>query len=211
MKSVDSQALGIVNRALGLTGAGAPLTEFLDGTVDQTLDIGQLVRRGRTQVGSDGIYFGLLTNVHSGAGTLSSFTNPYDVPTGAIAPYPVPMPPGFDIWLLSANVRQESGTGTLTAALSYDFPILAQGWGVDDSGVAVARADPFVLAFWDSVITETDEFGITEQGNPWVPIGLRLRRNSSLLFSSTASALATFDCQMIIGVFPVSLGQDILV
>ena len=215
MKTVDSDALGLVNRALGLTGAGAPLTEFLDGTVDQTLDVQSLVRRGRTLGRSGGIFFGLLRNIHAGAGTLTSRFEPYVGGTGAVLPYPSPVNIGFDLWVLAAITRQLSGTGTFTGALFLDPNTTILGWGVDDGGAAVSAAARMPLVFWDSVVTQTDEFGIMEDGQPWGRIGIRLprlnRNDVGLVFSSTASALATFDCFIVLGMFPIGLGQDVLV
>lgn len=215
MKQVDSQALAIVNRALGLFGAGAPLTEFMDGSVDQVLDIGQLVRRGRTVAKSQGIFMGLLRNIHGAADSQTSSFQPYLGGTGRIAPYPQPMPPGFDIWVLSAFVRRLSGTGTFTGALFIDPNTTNLGWGVDEAGQAVSAAARMPLAFWDSLATQLDTFAITEQGQPWFNIGQRLfrlnRDDVGLLFSSTSSAIATYDCFIMMGVFPVGLGQDVLV
>lgn len=214
MKSVDSQALGLVNRALGLTGAGAPLTEFLDGTVEQTLDIAALVRRGRTQAGTTGIYYGTLLNNHAAANTQISGLSPYLTPVGALPPYPSPMPAGFDIWILAAAVQQISGSGTFTGALSINTSDAVQGWGIDEAGAAVTGLGRFPLVFWDSVVTQTTEFGLTEAGQPLGWIGLRLLRtpanDSSINFSSTSSAAAVFRCQILLGVFPIGLGQDIV-
>lgn len=215
MKQIDSQALAIVNRALGLFGSGASLTEFLDGSVDQTLDIGDLVRRGRTVAKSQGIFMGLLRNIHGAANTQTSTFQPYLGGTGTIAPYPEPMPPGFDIWVLAAYVRQLSGSGTFTGALMIDPNTTNLGWGVDQAGNAVSAAARMALIFWDSLVTQTDTFALLEDGQPWAKIGQRLfrlnRDDVALLFSSTSSAAATFDCFVMLGVFPVGLGQDVLV
>ncbi|MEE8139192.1 MAG: hypothetical protein V3T81_10050 [Thermoanaerobaculia bacterium] len=217
MKTVDSQALGIVNRALGLTGAGAPLTEFLDGQVEQTLDIANLVRRGRALVGTNGFFYGVMENAHPSANTLTSTFAPFAPTLGDIPPYPSRMPPGFDIWILSATVDQPSGTGTFTGALLMAMRSPNQAWGIDDNAAAVAAADETVpLAFWDSVATQNRTFGVQESGDPVARIGIRLPRPSrgeetGLTFSSTSSALATFRCVIKLGVFPIGLGQDLLI
>ena len=213
-KKVDSDALGLVNRALGLSGAGAPLTEFLDGTIDQVLDVGALVRRGRTFLGTGGIYWGTLRCIHGGAGTLTSTIEPYIVATGGRAPYATPVPLGFDIWILAAQVDQVSGAGTFTGALFTTTNGLV-GWGVDDMGAAIEVSNSVPLALFDSVVTESREFGINEAGNPFIKIGMRMPRpagNASVLtFSSTASDVATFDCYVLTGLFPIGMGQDILI
>lgn len=215
MKTVDSQALEVVNRALGLSGVGAPLTEFLDGILNQSLDVTALVRRGRTIALSTGIFYGLLRNNHTAANTQTSRFEPYIGGTGAVLPYPSPLGRGFDFWVLAAITRQLSGSGTFTGALFIDPNTTLLGWGVDEAGAAVSAAARLPLAYWDSVVTQTDEFGLMENGQPWARIGLRLprlnRNDVGLVFSSTSSAAAVFDCYIILGVFPVGLGQDVLI
>lgn len=209
-KIVDSDALAFVTRALGLTGAGAATTELIDGTVDQVLDIVPLVRRGRTFASTQGIFTGILQNVHTDAESLLTSVDPYEFgATGLVAPWPSPVPPQFDIWLLGAVVRRESGSGTFTGIL--ETHIAVQGWGIDDSGVAVVSTLGFPIVRWDAVVTETIVFGVTAGGElPYAPIGMRLPRSgeSTLAFRSTSSLTSTYSCQVVLGLFPVSLGQD---
>jgi len=212
VKVVDSDALGEVTKALGLTGKGAGITEFLDGQLDQTLDVAPIVRRGRTQAGSQGIYTAALRNVHAGAGNLSTAVNPFDITVGALPPYPAPMPAQFDVWLIGAGVQRVSGTGTLAAGIFVrQGDAAGQGFGEDDSGVAVVSSRSTALAFWDSTVTELTTFALQNGSNPYQAINMRLRRPvTTVTFSSTASALATFEATLLIGVFPLSLGQDLV-
>jgi len=208
MISIDSDALGLINKSLGVTGRGAPVTELLDGEVNQTLDIAPIVRRSRTQAATDGLYRCVLRNVHGAANTITSSETPYNIAVGRIAPYPNPMPPQFDIWLLWASLLQVSGSGTLSAVLSLAVP--TQGWGIDDSGVAVVSALTQTIAAWDALFAVTVTIGLQQGNGPLAKIGLRLPRDlaTNLLFRSTSSAVATFECQFLLGVFPVGLGQD---
>jgi len=211
MKRVDSQALVFANRALGISGVGPSTpTEFVDGTLDQVIDVASIVRRGRTFAGTSGIFTGILQNVHPGAGTLGVAVNIYNVAVGAIAPFRAPMPADFDIWLLSATTRYRSGTGTFEGVLEIDYPASSQGFGVDDSGVAVVATNAAVVAWWDASNQINTTFGILNQLGPYAELGIRLPHhpNTRLVFRSTASALATFEVQVVLGVFPVSLGQD---
>lgn len=209
MKQVDSDALGIVNRALGLAGVGAPLTEFTDGQLDQVLAVNELVRRGRTPAESSGLFYGILENTHAGADTQTSTIDPFDATTGAIAPWPVPTPPGFDMWLVAAVVQQTAALVAATAALFTLLPATSQGFGIDEGGAAVVAQVRSCVAFWDSMVTETHVFGITEQGIPLVRIGQRLRPGTTLLFSTSAAGVATYRCECIMGLFPVGMGQDV--
>jgi len=209
MKTVDSDALGVVNRALGLSGAGAQRTEFMDGVVDQTIDVAALIRRGRTQGATEGIYTAIMRVINTAANNISTTVDPYAVgTTGLIAPYPNPMPMNFDVWLLGASVDRVSGTGTMSLALRIDFLASQQGWGIDDQGVAVAVASTQVMAFWDTPFTAGTIFGLLDQGGTFMKIGTRIPRGAVLTFHSLSSATSTYDCQVLLGVFPTALGQD---
>lgn len=214
MKKIDSDALGDITRALGLSGRGAPITELTDGIVDQSLNVNELVRRGRTIAGTQGIFTAVMRNVHGAGNTLATTVSPYETPAGnTIAPWPSPMPKQFDIWLLSATVRQASGTGTLAAALYIDYAGTQQGWGETDSGGGIVSAERIPLAFWDALATVSNEFAVLNQLGTFARIGMRIPRpmvlgDTNLVFISVSSAIATFDCQLVLGVFPIGFGQD---
>ena len=211
MKKIDSQMLESLNKALGLSGVGSPVTELTDGIVDQVVDVNPIVRRGRTQAQTGGIYTGVLRNIHTAANTITSSVNPYNVGAGVIAPWPDPMPPGFDIWAISASVLQISGTGTLACSLFVDYD-RQQGWGQNNASAAVVSEERTPLAFWDALITLSgDQIGLLNGANgPHAKLSCRLpvSRTLELVFISTSSATATFECQIVLGVFPTALGQD---
>ncbi len=209
-KKVDSQALGVVNRALGLTGAGSPETEFLDGVVDQVLDVAALVRRGRALAGTSGIFTPTLRTINTDANSITASIDPY-IPgtTNAVAPYPSTVPASQDVWLLGASVRQVSGAGTLSATLSLTVSTRTQGFGRDNGGGLVLVSQKIRLAFWDALGSDGTNFGILNELGTHKRIGIRIpRRSSTITFITTSSATSTWDCQMILGLFPVALGQD---
>ncbi len=212
MKRITSDALGQVNQSLGITGPGADPTELHDGEVFQILDVSASARRGRTMQGTGGIFTGMLRNVHTDAESLSTTIDPYAVGgVAGIAPFPEAVNATFDLWLLSAILRRNSGAGTLTAVLGLNYPF--QGFGIDDSGVAVGGALLYPLCRWDTLIAE-DALAIgllTGSGVPEAKFGIRLPRGVDISFFSTSSLTVTFTCQMVMGMFPVTLGQDIAV
>jgi len=213
MKKIDSGALELANAALGLTGTSAVArTEFEDGQLVQQLDVKSIIRRSRTLGTTGGLVNFLIRNIHAGAGTISTAITPFLLgPTGLRGPMVSPIPKRFDLWLLNATLRQVSGTGTLSGALFIDFPFDNLGFGIDSAGTAVVASDDVCVAFWDAVTTETLEFGLLQAGGVVAKINLRLPTNplTRITFSTTASALATFDVNMRLGLFPVTLGQDI--
>jgi len=211
LKKIDSDALGILTKALGLTGAGSPITELTDGVVDQALDVVPIIRRGRTQEPSSGIYTAIMQNIHAVADTETTQVDPYNVGTGVIPPYPDPLPPQFDLWLLSATVRRQSGAATVQASLHIQYGTRQQGWGVDDAGVAVVGSAPVPVGYWDALVSTQTTFALLNGANgPNQNIMRRIPRapNLTIEFTTVASAAATFNCELVLGVFPVSLGQD---
>jgi len=214
VKRIDSDALGILTKALGLSGSGSPMTELADGVVDQALSVNEIVRRSRTLAGASGIYAASMSNVHTDAETITTSVNVYNVAAGATSIWPVPVPEQFDAWLLGASMRRVSGTGTITSLLAIQFPAASLGWGVDDSGVAITAVDPMGLVSWNGLITTATIDGNRQgSGGPYIHLGIRIPRGTgastgTLRFSSVSSATSTWKCNLILGLFPVSLGQD---
>lgn len=212
MRRVDSDALGVVAKSLGLSGAGAQFTEFADGEVLQVLDVAALVRRGRTRAGTEGIYYAILRNEHAAGDARFTAMNPYELgATGLLAPFPSPMPAGFDIWLLSATMRRQSGSGTVVAGLSVQYAASVQAFGLNDTGTAVVFSGEGNLCTWDDLATSGFTWGLLqEQAGQQPRLGVRLPRSvdTQVVFRSTSSALATYQCQIMLGVFPSALGQD---
>jgi len=213
LKKLSSEALTWVNRALRLYGS-SPLqeTELVDGHVDLVLAINEIARRGNTLGVGQGIFTAAMRNEHAGSGTLATSVDPFNVAVGnVIAPYPSPVPKDFDVWLVGAGLGRTGGTGTVTASLSIDYQADAQGWGEADDGSAVVSAGGNPLIFWTQALLQTSIQGMQGDAFPYGPIHpIRLRRPVTFLtFSSTASAAADWQCNLILGVFPVTLGQDI--
>ena len=215
VKRIDSQALGILNKSMGLSGAGSPLTELADGVVDQVLSVGEIVRRGRVLGITEGIFVCRLRCNHVAANSLTATIAPFAAGAALVdAPFPSPIPSQFDFWLLGASVFVV-GAGTLSGTLLLRTPALVQGLSVTNAGGAVtANVISHPLAFWDTTATESIEFGVlTGTVGVWKKLGLRLPRHpdTELRFASTSSDVVTFDCNIICGLFPVALGQDVLV
>jgi len=213
MKKMNSDALGVLNKSLGLTGAGSRITELADGIVDQSIDIVPAVRRGRTLAKSGGIFTATLRNIHAGATQELSQAFPYEVvPADVRAPYPSPMPAQFDIWLLGATVRETVGFSTLSAALLILYPTAQIGWGEDNAGAPLVADALMPVAFWNAIqFVGAINIGVAAgSSKSYHAINLRLPRstNLQLQFRSTSSVATQFHCDMTLGVFPVALGQD---
>jgi len=220
-RRINDQALEDVAKALGLSGVGIPgVTELRDSVVHQVLDIVPLARRGRTLAGTTGFYRGVLQNIHSGSGTLSSNWAPYDpLAAGILPPYTSPVARGFDVWLYGGGIRRSSGTGTNSAAL---FLIsTGQQFGIDDGGSAITASLGMPLGFWDRIQTSGTVTMMTDgQDWPWRTWNMRLPRlgglsggvtTPTIVFQTDVSAASTWEFYFTFGVFPSALGQDISV
>ena len=103
MRLLKSQALGILNKAIGLSGGSGVggETQLDDDNVSQVLATNDIIRRSLTLAGSDGIFLAITQNTH-GAGS-STQTSQIEVnrPQGlAHAPYPAIIPDGLEVWVL---------------------------------------------------------------------------------------------------------------
>lgn len=219
MQRIDSGALYLLNRILGLSGAQASAeTELIDGHVNQTIGIEPIVRRTRTLAASEGYFHFILECINgAGATTVSATIDPYN--PGSVlnrAPFPAKVPQGFDLYLLGASIRRVSGTASnfTEGQINIISPLENMAFGVDNLGVvpiAAASNMAIVLGRWDTLSTViTTGTGLTEQGDPWIPLSLRIRRGISIQYSATGVNAVTSNLVGILGMFPSTLGQDLV-
>jgi hypothetical protein len=213
-KTVDSQALAPVNKALGLAGSGDSRTELLDASLEQVLEVGPIVRRGRTVGPSEGIFRCTLRNIHAGAGSLSTAWQPYASPAaGLIAPFPSPVPDSLDVWVLGVCIQSILNQSNFNKGF-LRLTNIVQGFGVDNLANAIVSTSIFTLATFDAIDNDvTPDFGITNAGLPYQPVNMRLPRKGAvaspfLRFDSDYSGVGTAEMLLLMGLFPLALGQD---
>jgi len=197
------------------------VAELADGEVAQVLDIAQLVRRARTINPTSGIFRIILRNVHAGAGDEFSTYDPYNPDSvlvdAAIPPYPTTQPRLRDIWVLTAAAQRVSGSGNCSGVLTLGN--IQQGYGIDSAGVAVVNNQGFPIVDFNAEKTVGGFTFLSSLGQCFYRVGLRLpgrgvggvqAETVRLQFLTTAAALSTWECQLIVGLFPPGLGQDVL-
>ena len=212
MAQIPGSQLRWVQKVFGLAGqqlSGA--TNLDDGDVTQVLEVGQLARRGENPA-LDQLFYGVLENVHGAADSETSNIQPYTPGASATPPFPDPVPEEFDLWLYGVSGVRSSGAGGLVGALlSFNPFAQLQGWGDDDQGAPVI-ASPFItVARFDSVsdgVVANRDPMLTEAGDPYIALNMRLPRNLTLVFDSESAAAAEFQMVLWMGIFPVGLGQD---
>ena len=215
-QQIESQALAATRKSLGLGGGGEQQQFLNDGSVEQVLSIGDIVRRSRTLANTAGIHFGVLENVHGAANSKTSGLNPYDPGDSAVAPYPSTVPDNLEIWLLHATVVRTAQNGGLTfGMLTLGLPGSNQAWGQDSVGdpVAIPAGAELPIAAWDNISVSGTAIAFNTGGHlPGADRAFRIPRGLGplpvLTFLTTSSASATFQCRMLIGLFPIAFGQD---
>lgn len=220
MSRIINAALGPIQTLIGGSQGGAAFTELDDQGVTQTLPIvPDIARRGLSQGSTGGWFLGILENVHAlGDGEQSSIDpyNPGDDSAGGA--YPASVPPQLEVWLCGISGFRSVGNGGLTMAMmgynpSNNGP--AFGWGRDDQGASVAPVTPnTIFARFDDLSTEVTQITqppmITERGDTFVRVNMRLPRAGVLNFFSESAAAAEFQAVFLLGLFPIALGQDVL-
>jgi len=170
-----------------------------------------ITRRSQAPAGT-GWFLGIMENVHSAGDDESSAMDPYVPGDAAIPPYPNPVPAGFDIWLAGVSLIRNSGTGGLTIGtmlVNVDDP--SQGLGIDDAGAVVVSTLFQCVATFDNIVATQRgaDPGETQAGLTYQPIKLRQPRGVSWTFDTTSAAAAEFQLQIVFGLFPEGLGQDV--
>lgn len=209
MKTIDSGALTLLNRSLGLAGTGSQLTSLDDGLVNQVVDVAGIVRRSRTF--GAGVFYAVFQNAHAAANTQISSVNVYAPGAVSVAPYPGTMPDGYDVWVLGAAGLVTAGGNFSTGLLSIQALERQVGIAVDESGSLIAgtRSTEQGLVRWDSAVTTGGISPLlTEAGEIFAPMGIRVPEGATMRFRSTSGGVGTFRAIVTLGVFPVGMGQD---
>ena len=212
MRSIESGALALLDRILGLGAGGEQFAMLDDGHVSQVLDVAPVARRSLPPQG--GLFWGLLRNVHgAGATAETSTVNPYTT-AHVYSGWPSPVPEGFDVWLAGTTLEFLGTYGNFTrAALDMTVHAPRQGFGVDQAGAAATPAAGVIrmgLCRWDETsVFDGIYIGLQESGDMWMPLGIRIPRGTELDFRSHATNAVTMDCGLLLGLFPAGLGQDI--
>jgi len=208
MMKFDGPALESIREALGLTGVGAQITEFPDGVCDQVLDVAPFIRRGRTFAGSSGLFGGRITNTHAGAGALLTTVDPYAV-TAPGSGYPSPVPPGYDVWLLSSWASAVIGvqSATLASRLTISHPATNLAFGSAGGVGQLVR-----LFLGESAISATLAFlresAGSVQPSTYPVAGWRIPRGSTIVWATNAAIAGDLIVELLIGLFPAGMGQD---
>jgi len=184
--------------------------------VTQVLGINEIVRRSNAAgAESTGLFIGLMENTHgAGATEEESTIDPYAATAALVSSgYPAVVSGLFDIWILSITGRRAGGTGTNfnDGQVNIDDPATQMGWTVDQAGVVVGGVSVRTIAKFtqlnEDLATSDPLLGVN--GEIVFVVNERLRRGSTLSWGTSASNAVVIRAQILLGVFPAGLGQDV--
>jgi len=205
-RQLDSGALTLLNEILQLGGGGSQITQLDDENVSQTLDVTSVIRRSLSFANSGGLFYFGYSLVHAGAGVLTQLVDPYTNLSAGVNSFPTVMPRGFDVWLLTGNLRRASGAGALTgASLEVILNVTMRGSGSSITSTTIP------VGFWDTLEADTlQDYAVTQSGEPMLKPMLRLRRGMRVQIRTNSTGVATFHGLVIVGAFPAGMGQDVV-
>lgn len=209
MLKIEGPGLEGLREAIGATGQGSQFTELPDGVVDQVLDVGPIIRRGRTPAGSSGIFTAEIANVHVAGALVATEIDPYSAGS-AVSGYPTPIPPGFDVWLLQSWAWFSSGAALIDAQLAVNQPATRFAF----SGAAQAITQP-IRSYHIATLSSLSIAGVTcyrsiGDGLIGARHPYRIPRGATIQWvTNNAAAAANYRVDLLLGVFPAGFGQDV--
>ena len=230
-RTMNSQALVLLDQMLGLSGPGGEqYTTLDDGNVQQVIEISEIARRSLTPAGTAGIYSAICKNRAEGAAGLNdNVVDPYDLADSFTVDqdtnaWPTPVPRGFDVWLIDASVWTETNPSRvdwmeldLTVPSNHQaFFVTRDSMGTPDQGTNDLTHQGLVR--WDTALDDDTVTGAatvirwaTENGTINASINKRIRRGTTINFKSHTNAQYV-DCYvgLTLGLFPEGLGQDVV-
>jgi len=208
-----ARLFGLSQRAV--TGA----TEIdLDG-VTQTLPVvPEILRRSNSGgVGeATGLFIGIMElNFGAGATEEEATIDPYNVLLTAGPGYPatIQISEDLDIWILEITGRRSGGTGSnfTTAMFGLDDPATHRGFGVDEAGASVGGLPIRTLVDFTQLNTDLAPNNPLQgaNGETRFDVTQRIRRGTIFSFFGSATNAVVVRCQILMGLFPAGLGQDV--
>lgn len=213
-KEIDSAALSLLNRILGLAGGGgSPISLLDDYWVNQVIDIGPVVRRSRTIAPSEGIYGMRFFLTHAGADTQAAAVNPYAPGNLAMNGYPAEVPEGYDAWLMGGYGTVDGAAAFTSLQVGSEMPAIQFGASVLQTGgvgAAVQANFPYLSSATVLNLAGIGIFFTNLAGETFLQCGYRLRRGQNLFVRTVSSAALVCNFYAIIALLPSGLGQDVI-
>jgi len=220
MRVIDSGALDVVQRQLGLTGKGSQEAVFEDGVAQQSFDIFSAVRRGQSARGDGGYFYLAMSHEHAGAGAISQGVNPYQVADAVVFnEWPgndggAGVTRNFDVWIESVGLeRTDAGAGVMArpAVVRLTMGTSSLGIGIDGAGAVLEATGSQMIAMWDGLVTVAGAIvtAVNLDTNEMVKkLGFRMPRSGTLQFITDMDAAVDMKFTLAMMLVPVAMGSD---
>jgi len=203
---VDSQALQRVSKILQLSTAGAEETLFIDERLEQVVDVSPMIRRGLTLAATEGLYSANIRNTHGGSqGNVSTVLDVYNLGGSARPPFPTSIPLDLDLWLTGFNAEVVSGSGQFASGfLDLNIPTVNQAFGTVTTNITLAGYNS------EPSLAGTNFLGFGATVPLWTSARVRILRGATIRWHTrnTGANSPVFQVNLLLGLFPASLGQD---
>jgi len=216
MALIKGSQLSFVSKLFDLAGEQVRGATDLDvENVSQVLNINEIVRRSNSGGAlATGLFVGVMENANgAGATNVESTIDPYAVGINAGPGFPTPIGDDFDIWLLEITGRRSAGTGSnFTEALfSLDDPNTHLAFGVSDAPLPISPLPIRSLVRFTDLqeLTATNNVLVDQVGQCRFNVQQRIRRGTTFSWGSIATNAVTVRVQLLMGLFPAGLGQDV--
>lgn len=218
MREFDSPGLRSLRTILQTSRGPPQFVDLQDEILQQGIDVFPVIRRDLTLAQSSGIFTASLLNTHVGSDTIVTDVNPYSPGTTFVAPeYPDPLPENVDVYLLDAQAETSTGSGDFGGGF---FGLISNGTAMAWRNVANEISVINVLQYWNIEATRGNRVVLYDQEanvaiyNSRGAGAIRISRHADMRirFETVKAGVgaASYLLSMLLGVFPKTLGQDVL-
>lgn len=223
---IDSEALVLLNKGLGIggsgqkAGVGGAATTLEDDSVIQVIDITGSARQGLSP--ATGLFYYIMQITTSVANpnltvTIADLYEAVDAAAGDLnlPPFPVKVSSNFDIWLLQASVFMATTT-FVDAALQMLTPQSATGYAIHNNDgtneVLPAGGHAFGIAMWDGqIVVGGSEFGTLGGEHAIQMLNQRTVRGAGLKFRADNGGIGVTTLAILAALMPKAMGQDVAI
>lgn len=218
-KEIDSEALVLLRKGLGIGGIGSPTTLLEEEFVSQTVDVAQFARQGLPP-GNGLFYYRMEVTTSVANPSLNLAVDVYNPTDGTLdfnlPPYPLRVPSTLDVWLIHASMAMTLPGVFVDASLSLVTEVSKMGIGIHNNDTTVATitqaAMTVPLCVWnrETAVNGFEIAGI-EGGATLQHLGIRVARGSDLQVRVDAGGINGFNWNILAALMPRSMGQDVSV
>jgi len=219
MREFDSAGLRTLRHILQTSSGPPQNVDLQDELIQQSLNVVAPIRRDLSPGGLGGLFTAKMFNGHGGSDTVTVDVNPYTLAevtgVGFIGNgYPLPVEQlTFDVWLLAASAQTITGSGDFGGGFAGLISgSAAMGWR-RGSASSVAIINPFAL--YDQEVTYGNRVQLSDGaagGHTLLPRPFRIGGSADVRIRfetvKAGAGAASYELDLLLGVWPASLGQD---